>query len=77
MKFQDPTTQRLLSAVPDQPQWVELRAMLLSGGRQVYGLEDAETLSFVARHAEMELVSVYGRPAFDVIRRAVSPRPSP
>jgi GNAT superfamily N-acetyltransferase len=77
MRFLDPTIDRLLSAVPDQPQWVELRAMLLSGGCEVYGLEDAERLSFVARHADMELVSVYGRPALDVIRRVIALRPSP
>ncbi|MGH9768735.1 MAG: GNAT family N-acetyltransferase [Blastocatellia bacterium] len=73
----DPTIRRLLSAVPDQPKWVELRAMLLSGQCEIYGLEDAERLSFVARHAEMELVSVYGRPAPDVIRRVAALPPSP
>ncbi|MGH9940006.1 MAG: GNAT family N-acetyltransferase [Blastocatellia bacterium] len=73
----DPTTHRLLSVIPDQPKWVELRAMLLSGQCEIYGLEDAERLSFVARHTEMELVSVYGRPASDVIRRATTLAPSP
>jgi len=73
----DPTTHRLLSTVPDEPKWVELRAMLLSGQCEVYGLEDAERLSFVARHTEMELVSVYGRPASDVIRRVTALAPSP
>ncbi len=77
MRYVDPTIHRLLSAVPDQPKWVELRAMLLSGQCEVYGLEDAERLSFVARHAEMELVFVYGRPAPDVIRRAAARAPSP
>jgi GNAT superfamily N-acetyltransferase len=77
MKFHDPTIDRLLSAVPDRPKWVELRAMLLSGGCEIYGLEDGERLSFVARHAEMELVSVYGRPARDVIRHVISLAPSP
>lgn len=77
MKSQDLTIERLLSAVPDQPKWVELRAMLRSGRCEVYGLEDAERLSFVARHAEMELVSVYGRPAPDVIRRVIALDPSP
>ncbi|MGH9752133.1 MAG: GNAT family N-acetyltransferase [Blastocatellia bacterium] len=73
----DPTIRRLLSAVPDQPKWVELRAMLLSGQCEVYGLEGAERLSFVARHAEMEMVSIYGRPAPDVIRRVIALPPSP
>jgi len=73
----DPTAHRLLSVIPDQPKWVELRAMLLSGQCEVYGLEDAERLSFVARHTEMELVSVYGRPAPDVIRRVTTLAPSP
>jgi GNAT superfamily N-acetyltransferase len=68
---------RLLSAVPDQPRWVELRAMLLSGQCEVYGLEDAERLSFVVRHEEMEMVAIYGRPAPDVIRRVVALPPSP
>ena len=77
MRFRDPTIDRLLSAVPDQPKWVELRAMLLSGRCEVFGLEDAERLSFVARLAEMELVSVYGRPAPDLIRRVISLSPPP
>ncbi|HKQ76580.1 MAG TPA: GNAT family N-acetyltransferase [Blastocatellia bacterium] len=77
MRSQDLTTDRLLSAVPDLPQWVELRAMLLSGRCEIYALEDSERLSFVARHAEMELVSVYGRPAPDVIRQVISLPPSP
>jgi GNAT superfamily N-acetyltransferase len=73
----DPTIRRLLSALPDQPKWVELRAMLLSGQCEVYGLEDAERLSFVARNAEMEMVGVYGRPAPDVIRMVTTLFPSP
>ncbi|HEX2491202.1 MAG TPA: GNAT family N-acetyltransferase [Blastocatellia bacterium] len=77
MRSQEPTIDRLLTAIPDQPQWVELRAMLLSGQCEVYGLEDTERLSFVARHAEMELVSVYGRPALDTIRHVIALRTSP
>lgn len=77
MSDMDPTTQRLLSTVPDRPKWVELRAMLLSGQCEVYGLEDAERLSFVARQAEMEMVAVCGRPAPDVIRRVIALLPSP
>jgi len=71
------TIHRLLSTVPDQPKWVELRAMLLSGQCEVYGLEGAERLSFVARHTEMELVFVYGRPEPDVIRRTSALAPFP
>ncbi len=51
--------------------------MLLSGQCEIYGLEDAERLTFVARHAEMELVSVYGRPAPDVIWHVIARQPSP
>ncbi|MGH9836596.1 MAG: GNAT family N-acetyltransferase, partial [Blastocatellia bacterium] len=43
-----------------------------SGLCEVDGLEDAEGLSFVARHAETDLVFVYGRPALDVIRQVVA-----
>jgi GNAT superfamily N-acetyltransferase len=73
----DSTIQRLLSIVPDQPKWVELRAMLLSGQCEIYELQDAERLSFVARHAEMEMVAICGRPSPDVIRRAVALPPYP
>ncbi|MCI0524510.1 MAG: GNAT family N-acetyltransferase [Acidobacteria bacterium] len=68
----DQIIQRLLSIVPDQPKWVELRGMLLSGQCEVDGLEDAERLSFVARHAETDLVFVYGCPALDVVRQVVA-----
>jgi RimJ/RimL family protein N-acetyltransferase len=72
----DLTIQQLLSTVPDQPKWVELRAMLLSGQCEIYGLEGAEELSFVARKAEIEMVCVFGRPAPDLIRMAVALLPS-
>lgn len=71
------TIRWLLSAVPDQPKWVELRAMLLSGQCEVYGLEDAGRLSFIARHAEMEMGVICGRPAPDLIRRVIALPPSP
>jgi GNAT superfamily N-acetyltransferase len=72
MRSMDQITRRLLSIVPDQPKWVELRGMLLSGRCEVDGLEDAERQSFVARHAETDLVFVYGCPARDVIRQVVA-----
>jgi GNAT superfamily N-acetyltransferase len=68
----NPTIQRLLSIVPDQPKFVELRGMLLSGRCEIDGLEDAERLSFIARDAETDLIFVYGRPALDVIRQVVA-----
>lgn len=77
MSDMDPTTLQLLSTVPDQPKWVELRAMLLSGQCGIYELEDAERLSFMARQAEMEMVAVCGRPAPDAIRKVIAlPPPS-
>jgi len=39
--------------------------MLLSGQCDVYGMEDAERLSFVARHEEMEMA------AFTAVRRQI------
>jgi GNAT superfamily N-acetyltransferase len=51
--------------------------MLLSGQCEVYGLEEAERLSFVARHEEMEMVAICGRPTPDVIRKVVALPPSP
>jgi hypothetical protein len=51
--------------------------MPLSGQCEVYGLEDAERLSFVARHEEMEMAAICGRPAPDVIRSVISLPPSP
>jgi GNAT superfamily N-acetyltransferase len=73
----DQITQRLLSIVPDEPKWVELRGMLLSGQCEIDGLEDAERLSFVARHAETDLVFVYGRLALDVVRQIVARQSTP
>jgi hypothetical protein len=72
----DPTIQQLLSTVPDYPKRVELSAILLSGQCEIYELEDARRLSFVARQAEMEMVVVCGRPAPDVIRRVIALPPS-
>ena len=44
---------RLVRALPDVPQWVETRSMLLSGRCEVFGLKEGEDLGFVVRDAEV------------------------
>ena len=61
---------RLALALPDIPRWVETRSMLLSGRCEVMGLQEAESLSFVVRGPEDELVSVIGFPDGEVIKEA-------
>lgn len=63
---------RLARALPDVPQWVETRSMLLSGRCEVFGLKEGEDLSFVVRDAEDVLISLVGRPGSDAIERAVA-----
>ena len=45
--------------------------MLLSGSCELFGLEEAPDLSFVARDLETRLITVVGRPAQAAVREAV------
>jgi RimJ/RimL family protein N-acetyltransferase len=71
-------SKRLARALPDIPQWVETRSMLLSGQCEVLGLEEKEGwiqpgLSFVVRDTGQDSIyaSVVGRPAQEAIVEAV------
>ncbi|HSC28969.1 MAG TPA: GNAT family N-acetyltransferase [Vicinamibacterales bacterium] len=62
----------LAAMLPDLPQWVETRGMLLSGRAQILGFESRE--AFVARvlHGALSVVSVVGTPRADAIQEAVA-----
>ena len=66
----------MLSLVPDEHKFVELRALLLSDECEVYGFEETERLSFVACYEEPDLAFVYGRPARAAIRQVAARQPS-
>jgi hypothetical protein len=67
---------RLAHALPDIPQWLETRSMLLSGQCEVLGLEEASPeTSFVARELEERedrSICVVGRPSADAVEEAVT-----
>jgi RimJ/RimL family protein N-acetyltransferase len=62
---------RLAKALPDSPRYVETRAMLLADHCEIFGLDEAEDLTFVVSHHEMGLISVIGKPSGEAILRAV------
>ncbi|NOT61251.1 MAG: GNAT family N-acetyltransferase [Acidobacteria bacterium] len=70
------TIQRLLSLIPDEHKFVELRALLLSDECEVYGFAETDRLSFVACYEEPDLAFVYGRPARAAIRQVAERQPS-
>ncbi len=72
----DTTIQRLLSFIPDEHKFVELRALLLSDECEVYGFAETARLSFVACYEEPDLAFVYGRPARAAIRQVAARQPS-
>lgn len=63
----------LVAALPDEPRWLETRAMLASGHAAITGGESLET-GFVVRvaHGAVSAVAVVGRPPASAIAEAVS-----
>jgi hypothetical protein len=59
--------------LPDEPRWLETRAMLLNEHAQVTGGDSVAT-GFVVRlvHGPLSVVAVVGQPARDTIARAVT-----
>ena len=66
-------TDRSRAALPDEPRWLETRAMLASGHAVITGGETVET-GFVVRvaHGAVSAVAVVGRPPASAIAEAVS-----
>lgn len=64
-------TRSLAERLPDLPRWVEARDLLLGGGCEVFGLQEAPELSFAVRDPADGLVAVIGTPAAEAIQAAV------
>ena len=64
---------RLAAQLPDEPRWLETRAMLQTGHARVIG-GDSVASGFVVRlvHGALSVVAVVGRPARDAIAHAVA-----
>jgi hypothetical protein len=64
---------RLAGELPDEPRWLETRAMLLGGHAQVTGGDSVAT-GFVVRvvHGALSVVAVVGQPSRDAIAEAVA-----
>lgn len=62
---------KLATALPDIPRYVETRSMLLSGCCWVLGVAETPSPSFVAGSSELEIISVVGRPDTRAIREGV------
>ena len=60
-------TARLLEQVPDQPKWVDIRGMLLTGVAAVAGVEPGGGFVVRVQHGARSVVGVVGQPAADVI----------
>jgi GNAT superfamily N-acetyltransferase len=61
----------LADLLPDEPAWVDLRGILLSGRCAVFAGEDPR-LGFVARSWDFPFAAVAGRPDAGTVRRAVA-----
>ena len=64
---------RLAGELPDEPRWLETRAMLLGGHAQVTGGDSVAT-GFVVRvvHGALSVVAVVGQPSRNAIAEAVA-----
>lgn len=70
---------RLTAALADEPRWIDVRGMLLSGRAEVTGGTDPATCGldnqgFVVRlvHGAVSVVGVIGRPPCEALRAAIS-----
>ncbi len=61
----------LAGLLPDEPAWVDLRGILLSGRCAVFAGEDPRQ-GFVARSWDFPFAAVAGRPDADTVRRTVA-----
>jgi GNAT superfamily N-acetyltransferase len=58
--------------LPDEPRWVEVRGMLLTGMGRPVGEVATSPVAFVALHAGDDQAAVVGRPAHELIQNAAA-----
>lgn len=58
--------------LPDEPRWVEVRGMLLTGMGRPVGEVVTSPVTFVALHAGDDQAAVVGRPAHELIQNAAA-----
>jgi GNAT superfamily N-acetyltransferase len=58
--------------LPDEPRWVEVRGMLLTGMGRPVGAVATDPVTFVALHAGDDQAAVVGRPAHELIQNAAA-----
>jgi GNAT superfamily N-acetyltransferase len=58
--------------LPDEPRWVEVRGMLLSGMGRPVGAVATSPVAFVALHAGTDQAAVVGRPDHELIQKAAA-----
>ena len=58
--------------LPDEPRWVEVRGMLLSGMGRPVGAVVTSPVAFVALHADGDQAVVVGRPERELIQKAAT-----
>lgn len=63
----------LAARLPDIPRWIELRAGLLAGEGEVFGLRQAPELAFTYRDGDGETVFLFGPPDASALAEAVGP----
>jgi GNAT superfamily N-acetyltransferase len=67
-----PSAEAIARLLPDEPRWVEVRGMLLSGMGKVVGGVATSPLAFVALHADQDQAVVVGRPERELIQKAAA-----
>ena len=67
----DPSPSTLAQLVPDEPRWIDLRGLLLTG-RCDLGVEAGPDLGFIARSWDFPFASLYGDPGPELILAATA-----
>lgn len=75
MKTHRPSNQVIAQIIPDQPRWVEARALLLHHQCKIFGFQTEPRLSLIAREPDEETAFVIGVPSMAALQTAIHDEP--
>ncbi len=75
MKTREPSHQAIARMIPDQPRWVEARALLLHHPCRVFGFQTEPGLSLIVREPDKKTAFVIGVPSMAALQTAIHDEP--
>jgi RimJ/RimL family protein N-acetyltransferase len=75
MKTRRPSNQAIAQMIPDQPRWVEARALLLHHPCKIFGFQTEPGLSLIVREPDKKTAFVIGAPSMAALQTAIHDAP--